>query len=298
MTNTSIPTRPNSTPASRPGIGVAAVGLAVLVLSLTSTLVKWSGTPGSVIAFWRTLFAMVLWWLIARLLGQAPTWHSLRLAALPGVLFGVNLGIFFTAVTRTSIAQAEFIGSLSPLILAPMGALVLSEAVPWRALAWAPVALIGVALVLFGGSSGVVKIGGGDGLAIIAMLLWCGYLLATKRVRHRLGVAEFMASVTPFATAALTVIVTIRGGVTDVTTRGWLIVVVLLLATALGAQALIVFAQHHVPVATIGMLQIAQPALATLWAAIVLSESIRPVQVMGMVAVLVGLWAFTLRTRR
>lgn len=298
VSDPAISTAPPEPSPTRPGVGLAAIAVAVVVLSLTSTLVKWSGTPGAVIAFWRTAFAMVTWWVIAAVRGEAPTRRSLRLAALPGLLFGVNLGIFFTAVTRTSVAHAEFVGSLSPFVLAPLGAWLLAERIPWRALLWAPIAVIGVFVVLFGGSATGVATPGGDALAVGAMLTWCGYLLATKRVRARLGVVEFMASVTPFAAAALTVIVTMRGGPFQVTARGWLIVGALLVLTALGAQALIVFAQRHVPVTTIGMMQISQPALATIWAAVVLGEVIRPLQIAGMIAVIAGLGLFTLRSRR
>lgn len=276
--------------------GVLAVAGAVLAFSITASLIKWSGTPGSVIAFWRMLAAIGVWWIIARLAGEAPTWRSLRLAAIPGLLFGVNIALFFTAITRTSIAHAEFVGSLAPLILAPTGALLFGERIVWKAVAWGSVAIVGVSLVIFGGSGGGVATLTGDAMAVCAMLLWCGYLVAAKRVRRHMGVAQFMSSTTPIAAVALGVIVLVRGGATDVTGRGWLVVVMLLFITGVGAQGLITYAQRHVPVATIGIIQVAQPALAVLWGALLIGESVTGVQVLGMVTVLVGLTLFTLRS--
>lgn len=273
-----------------------AVATAVLAFSVTASLVKWSGTPGSVIAFWRMSAAVIAWLVIARVAGQPPTWRSLKAAALPGVLFGTNIALFFTAITRTSVAHAEFLGSISPLVLAPLGAVLFGERVVWKAFAWGSIAIVGVSLVIFGGSGAGTATLTGDALALAAMLLWCGYLVASKRVRRTMGVPQFMASVTPIAAIALAVIVTVRGGATDVPARGWVVIAVLLVVTGITAQGLITFAQSHVPVATIAVMQVAQPALAVLWAAILIGESVRPVQVVGMVIVLVGLTLFTLRS--
>ena len=44
--------------------------------------------------------------------------------------------IAFTAITKTSIAHAEFIGAMTPLILLPLGALMFEEHPNWRALRW------------------------------------------------------------------------------------------------------------------------------------------------------------------
>ena len=56
--------------------------------------------------------------------------------------------------------------------------------------------------------------------------------------------------------------------------------------------------QREVDVATIGILQVAQPALAVVWSYILLGEEIRPAQVPGMVLVIVGLAAFSLVSYR
>jgi drug/metabolite transporter (DMT)-like permease len=60
----------------------------------------------------------------------------------------------------------------------------------------------------------------------------------------------------------------------------------------------IAFAQREVDVATIGIIQVAQPALAVCWSFVVLGEAIRPAQVPGMILVIVGLAAFTIVSQR
>jgi drug/metabolite transporter (DMT)-like permease len=61
---------------------------------------------------------------------------------------------------------------------------------------------------------------------------------------------------------------------------------------------LLVFAQHHLPVATIGVMQVAQPAIAVGWAWLLLGESVVAVQLPGMALVIVGLVAFTVAAQR
>ena len=46
--------------------------------------------------------------------------------------------------------------------------------------------------------------------------------------------------------------------------------------------------------ATIGIIQVAQPAIAVCWSFLILGEPIEPAQVPGMVLVIVGLVAFTI----
>jgi len=59
-----------------------------------------------------------------------------------------------------------------------------------------------------------------------------------------------------------------------------------------------VFAQQHIPVATIGIMQTAQPALATLFGFLILGEAVRAPQVLGMALVISGLALFTMSTQR
>ena len=66
-------------------------------------------------------------------------------------------------------------------------------------------------------------------------------------------------------------------------------VVGLALMTGTGAHGLIVYAQSTVPIGTISLLQVSQPALAVVWAYLVLDQTIRPIQIVGMAMVLAGL---------
>ena len=81
----------------------------------------------------------------------APTAATWRLALAPGLAFGANIALFFTAITKTSIAHAEFITALTPLVLLPAGAFFFGERPNWNALRWGLISIVGVSLVLFFG---------------------------------------------------------------------------------------------------------------------------------------------------
>lgn len=79
---------------------------------------------------------------------------------------------------------------------------------------------------------------------------------------------------------------------------GWLYVIGLAALTGTLAHGLIVFAQRAVPIGTMSLIQVAQPALAVGWAYVFLDQALRPPQVVGMVMVIAGVLAVTLVSRR
>jgi drug/metabolite transporter (DMT)-like permease len=80
--------------------------------------------------------------------------------------------------------------------------------------------------------------------------------------------------------------------------RGWIVVAILTFLTGMLSHGCIVFAQQHVPVATIGIMQTAQPALAVCFGVLILGEAVRAPQVIGMAFVISGLALFTLSSQR
>lgn len=286
-------------------LGIASVLGAVLTFSSSSSIVKWAETSGPAIAFWRMLASAMLWWIVVlvrrqvtgRALPSAATW---RLTVQPGIFFGLNITLFFTAITRTSIAHAEFITALSPLLLVPAGALLFGERPDRRALSWGFVTLAGLALVLFAGGDESGATVGGDTLVLLVVLMWVGYLLTGRRARATVDVVDFMATVMPigFLVAAPLAVIIAGDDIWPMSARAWAAAALLSVMTGMVAHGLIAAAQRNVDVATIGILQVSQPALAVCWGYLIVGEEIRLAQVPGMVLVIAGLAAFTIVSQR
>ena len=138
----------------------------------------------------------------------------------------------------------------------------------------------------------------GNGLAITALCTWCSYLLASRQLRRGMSVATLMAAALPIATAATLPIVLLNHNLGDVSGRVAGYILVLTVLTGVIAHGLIVFVQRNVPIGIMSMMQVGQPALAVVWSAIFLSQSIRPVQLLGMTLVVAGLAAVVVQTQR
>ena len=289
----------DTAPARTRNLGLIATCAAVLCFSLGSTLIRKAAAPGPTVAFWRmvgssSVWIAVLWFTERRLL----TWREYRRALLPGVVLGLNLMAFFTGVTKTSIANAEFIGSLTPVVLIPAGALLFKDRINSRALLFGLVSFAGLAIVLFNAPARGDASWGGNAMIVCAMTLWASYLLLTRWFRGEQSVAAVLAGVMPIATLTILPVVVWRGEVTAISGHGLIFVGLLVLVTGTLAQGMIQFAQRTVPVGTIGLLQVAQPALSVTWSVIFLDQLIRPIQIVGMVLVMVGLVAIVVHGQR
>ena len=282
-------------------LGLAALGVVILLFSLGSTMVKLAHTPSVAIAFWRMLLCCAIWIGILRVSERRwLSWADIRAALVPGIAFGLNITLFFTGVTKTTIASAEFTGALTPLIVVPMGAILFHEKVRPAALSFGLIGLAGLAIVLFNAPPTGEFSWAGVAWIACALVMWSTYLLTSRTLRQGRSVAAVMASITPIATV-ITLVVGLLFARDDLTALTWRSVVfITLLAVLTGtiAHGLMVFAQHSVPIGVISMLQVSQPGLSVLWSVWFLGSSVRPIQLVGMAMVILGLSLVTVATQR
>jgi drug/metabolite transporter (DMT)-like permease len=275
-----------------------AVTITIIVFSFASTLVKRAATAAELVAFWRMVITSVVWNSIVLASGKRPSWRNIRLAILPGIFFGLDIAFFYLGATHNSVANAEMISAMTPFIVVPIGARYFGERLNSRALFFAVFAIGGVAIVLFSAPAN------GDGsvrgciFGAIALACWAGYISGTRRVRGEMDVASYMAAMTPVATIAVLPIALLHGHMLSITAHGWMYVVLLTMMTGVLAHGLMVFAQSTIPIGSIGIAQVAQPALAALWSFLLLGEVLRGWQVIGMALVVVGLLGFVLLNQR
>ena len=283
-------------------LGLLALAGAIVAFSLGSTLVKKAETPGITVAFWRMTVCTVGWAVIMRLVDRRwLTRFDVRDALLPGFLFGINITAFFTGVTHTSVAHAEFIGSMSPFLLVPAGAWLFNEKINPRALLFGLISIFGLFLVLaYGPANGEATLKG-DLFIVCAMFMWAGYLLSARKFRQGRTVSTVMAAMMPVATVTVGALAVVTGSINQlgqVTSRSVVFILLLAVLTGTGAHGCIVYAQRSVPVGTISIMQVAQPALAVVWSVLLLGNHVRPIQLVGMALVIFGLIAVTVMSRR
>jgi drug/metabolite transporter (DMT)-like permease len=276
---------------------LAVVGL-VVAFSLSSTLVKRAESPGVLVAFWRLIMVSVVWNAYLWSTGRRVTVRDVRQALVPGIFFGLNLAIFFAGATHNSVANAALIGSLAPFLIVPVGAWLFRERLVAGALVFAVIAFGGVALVLFSAPPNGDASLEGNVFGVVAMLLLVGYVASTRHFRREMDVATFMATISPIAAVAVLPLALANGDVFGLSSTGWTYTVILAFLTGIAAHGLLVYAQKAIPIGTIGIAQVAQPALAVVWAFLLLGEELEAGQIVGIAVVMVGLSAFIVLNER
>jgi drug/metabolite transporter (DMT)-like permease len=273
-------------------LGVLAVVGLVVAFSLSSTLVKRAETPGVLVAFWRMITVSLIWNAVLWSTGRRVTARNLRQVLLPGIFFGLNLAVFFAGATHNSVANAALIGSLAPFLIVPVGAWLFAEYIDPRALVFALLAFGGVALVLFSAPANGDASLEGNVFGLIAMLLLVAYVVSTRHLRQDMDVTTFMATICPVAAVAVLPLAVLHGGMFSLSATGWTFMLILTFTSGVAAQGLLVFAQKSIQIGTIGIAQVAQPALAVVWSFLLLGEVVNDRQIAGIATVIAGLLAF------
>ena len=113
-----------------------------------------------------------------------------------------------------------------------------------------------------------------------------------------MSVTEYMAAMTPVATLAVLPLAVLHGDMVTISASGWGYIVLVAVMTGVIAHGLMVLAQATIPIGTIGVAQIAQPALAAVWSFAILGEVLNGWQLAGMGLVIAGLLGFVLLNQR
>ena len=200
----------------------------------------------------------------------------MRQAIVPGVFIGLNLATFYAGATNNSVANAALIGSLSPFVILPIGARLFREYVNPRALVFAVHRLRRrrpgpLQRVPAPGNASLR----GNVFGLVAMLLWTAYIVSTRHFRGHMDVATFMATVSPHRRGGGAAHRHRRRRRFGLSRTGWTYMLVLALLTGVAAHGLNVYAQKAIPIGTIGIAQVAQPALAVVWSFLLLGETVR-----------------------
>ncbi len=249
--------------------GIAGVVAAVAAWGFGPVLVKLIELPGLTLALYRLWLGFAVMLAVVALTGRRLRWTDLRTAGSAGLLFGVNVAFFFTALKHTSVADASLITALAPVLILVVAGPWFGERVRPRDIGLTAVTIGGVVLVVLGSSGSPEWSLFGDLLAVGALVTWAAYFVASKRARVRLGTLEFQAGVMLGAGGIATPVVLLSGS-DLVLPRGddwiWLLLFVIV-PGALG-HSLMSWAHRYVDVSVSSLIVVAQPVVSTLAAAV------------------------------
>ena len=277
-------------------LGLASVIASVVVLSFGPIIVKDSRFDALAFLFWRLWAGVAITVPVLYLLGGRLDRRVLRASFAGGVIFALNAALFFTALKRTSVANATVISSTAPIVLFWVGWRFFGE----RARPIEVVATLcgigGIALVVLGGGQSGTSDLLGDMLAIGAMLLFAAFLAASKTARVQLTTMEYTTGWTIWAAIVATPIALLSGQpMTTDHTLSWVLLVLIAGVLGLG-HFLMAFAHGRVPLAVISVLNLANPLLSTVWAWFIFDERLVLLQFLGIAVVIASLSVVVLRS--
>jgi len=277
-------------------IGVAAILVGTSIIAWSGILVRFLDVGPVAGGGWRMLFSLPI--LGAWALRNARTsplgsnaGKAAPILALAGLCFATDVASFHLALSDTSVANASFIGNMSPILALVGGALFFAEHP--KSAVWFALGLALVGSWVMTGMASPAGIGVGDAFALLASVAYAGYMLTMKRARSQVDGAgatfwsALCAAPILFAAAAA------HGEkMVPTSVRGWAVVMTLgMVSHALG-QGLTSVALGRAPVALVAIVVLAQPPVTAALAWLVLGEAMTPIQLTGgaiiLLAVAVG----------
>jgi drug/metabolite transporter (DMT)-like permease len=288
---------------TRPAARVTRVGgLSVLVAvtgwAMTNLILKVTHAHALTFAFYRLWFGGAIMLVALRVTRRRLTWPMIKASAPGGVIFGLNVALFFSALKATNVADVLVIQALQPALILLVAGRMFGERITRFDVWWTLVSVGGVVLVTVGSSGTPAWSLRGDVYAVGSVLCWTLYWLVSKRARRTVPAIEYMTTVTLLAAVVVTPLALASGqSLGGLRWQDWAWLGVFL-AAAQGGHVLVAWAHAQVDVSISSLLLLAQPVIAVAGAALLLDERIRALEILGGVVVIASMAAIVTRAAR
>lgn len=252
-------------PSSHQPFAFPALLMGSTLLALGPWLVRLAGTGPVAAGFWRLALALPFLFLIARIAGQPVHWPGRALAILIGFaafFFAADLAAWHAGIHMTKLGNATLFGNVSSFAFAAWGL--------WLARSWPTVvqgsalllAAIGAALLMGSSADLSLRHLHGDLLALVAGILYAGYLIAVQKARGKLGAMPLLFLSSAFGATMLLPLSLSLGE--RIIPENWTFVLILALSSQVIGQGLLVYAIGSLSPLLVGLTLLTQPAISAL----------------------------------
>lgn len=263
-------------------------------IALSPIFVRVSEAGPTATAFWRVAIAVPILWALylrskkttRRYSGKWP----LLLAA--GFAFAGDLAFWHASVKLTSVANSTLLANLASIFVTLALWVFLRQRPGGLFLAGLATALVGVSLLVHTSlqfsATGLL----GDALGVVTAMFYAGYILAVKGLRDRGETTLHLMAVSTTITAIFLFPAALASGdpMVPASAFGWWMLIGLALISHAAGQGLIAYALAHLPAAFSSVSLLFQPMMAALFAWVLLSEALVPLQIFGALVVLAGIY--------
>ena len=185
------------------------MGVGLVAVSLSAIFIRLADAPGVVVAAYRMVLAslILLPWTLRALKRTPLTRQNAGYALLAGLLLGIHFATWISSLSFTSVAASTSLGTTTPVWVALSSWLVLGFAPSFTTLLGMLVAILGGALIGFGG--GVAEASSapfaGNMLALAGAVAAAAYLLLGRAAQNRgLGLQAYIG--VAYGVAALSLV--------------------------------------------------------------------------------------------
>ena len=253
-------------------------------------LVRLAGVGPVAAGFWRLFLALPFLFVVAKLAGQPVHWPGRALGiviAFAAFFFAADLAAWHVGIHMTKLGNATLFGNVASFAFAAWGL--------WLVRSWpSPVqgaslllAALGAALMMSSSAELSLRNLHGDMLALLAGLLYAGYLIAVERAREKLEPLPLLFLSSAMGAAMLLPFSMLLGE--RIVPDNWTIAIVLAISSQVIGQGLLVYAIGALPPLVVGLTLLTQPAISAFVGWAVYGETLSPLDWVGAAAIAAAL---------
>lgn len=279
------------------------MGIGLVAVSLSAIFIRLADASGVVVAAYRMLLAslLLLPWTLRSLQKSPLTRRNAPYALLAGLLLGLHFATWISSLSYTSVAASTSLGTTTPVWVALSSWLVLGIAPAFTALLGMLVAILGGALIGFGGVAEGVNSAPllGNALALTGAVAAAAYLLLGRAAQNRgLSLQAYVGVAYGVAALSLLPLPLLFGyGYTGYTSETYLWILLLALIPQLIGHTSYNYAVKHMDPTLVATVILLEPIGASVLALLIFSEVPPPLTLLGALILLGGV-ALTARNNR
>ena len=273
--------------------GIFLLLIGASMLGGSGIFVKLSDSSPSLIAFYRSLFALpfLYAWMkfeerndSAKIIWDKKTFFFLVLG---GLCFALDMSIWNWSLTFTSVANATLMANIAPVFVVIFGVLFLGYKIEIFFIVTLLLALMGVFLVILPGEQIMIF---GDSLGILAAVFYAGYILSIKDLTTILQPARTLFLVTIITTLCLLPMSLIEADSLILSKSEFFILISYAIFSQTLAQGLITSGISKVSAHLSSLVLLMQPVAAAFYGWFFLQELLSPLQMAGGLIVLAAIY--------
>ena len=272
------------------------IGIGVLLLGTGPMFVKFVKANGTLVGFYRLLFASMMLALPV-LLGsknQTPTLDkdkSVLWVLLGGISFAINIGLWCSALNYTSASIVTLLDNTAPIWVGLFGWLVLGK--KKNQFYWWGLSLTLAGSILLVGSSRVSFNNQkflGNMLSLASGVSYAAYILITQQARRIVSSLKYSWLVSSIGAILLFVFGLATGALKQtISLQGYLLIFLMSLSSQVIGWYLVNDALGKLPAAAASVALVGQPLVVTILGVFILHEIPSFFQIIGGIACLIGI---------